>query len=71
MKNKSLFKNIMHFLVHNSFLFTVAVMCLVHAVLLGVMILAGVKPLINFNILSVIVYLFCILLCNGIFDYIL
>ena len=55
----------MHFLVHNSFLFTVAVMGLVHATLLVVMICAHITPLIQFNILSVIVYLFCILLCKS------
>ena len=55
----------MHFLVHNSFLFTVAVMFLVHAMLLVIMIVGHVTPLIYFSILSVIVYLFCILLCKS------
>ncbi len=54
----------MHFLVHNSFMFTVAIMCLVHSVLLGITLYAGVTPLFYFNVLSVIVYLSCILLCK-------
>ena len=52
----------LHFLVHNSFLFTVAVMGSVHLVLLTVMLLAGVTPLVYFNIVSVIIYVFCIIL---------
>ncbi len=64
MKNKSIIENIMHFLLHNSFTFTVAVMFFVHAVLLGISWYAGVKPLVNFNIVSVIIYIFCILLCK-------
>lgn len=63
-KVKSLIDKTMHLLVHNSFLFTVAVMCLVHATLLVVMWIADVMPLVQFNILSVVVYLFCILLCK-------
>ncbi|MCR5846703.1 MAG: GGDEF domain-containing protein [Lachnospiraceae bacterium] len=63
-KERNLFNRIMHFLVHNGFLFTVIVMCLVHASLLLIMILAKVTPLIQFNVLSVIVYLFCIMLCK-------
>jgi diguanylate cyclase (GGDEF)-like protein len=39
-------------------------MGLVHAVLLGIMWYADIKPLLYFNILSVIVYFFCILLCH-------
>ena len=64
MKIRNIIDKTMHFLVHNSFLFTVAIMCLVHATLLTVTWLAHVTPLIQFNILSVIVYVFCILLCN-------
>lgn len=64
MKQRSLIDRAMHFLVHNSFLFTVAVMGLVHATLLAVMWYAGVTPLVHFNILSVVVYLFCVLLCK-------
>ena len=55
----------MHYLVHNSNLVTVAVMCLVHACLLLFMVFFGVTPLIYFNILSVIVYVFCYLLCRA------
>ena len=54
----------MHFLVHNGFLFTVSVMGLVHAILLLIMFSAGVTPLVQFNVLSVIVYIFCFLLCR-------
>ena len=64
MKNRSLIDKTMHFLFHNSFLFTVAVMCLVHATLLVVMWCTHVTPLVHFNILSVVVYLFCIVLCR-------
>ena len=63
-KKRTIIDDVMHFLVHNGFLFTVIVMCLVHVVLLGIMIAAGIKPLIIFNILSVIVYGFCIFLCR-------
>ena len=59
-----LIEDTMHFLVHNSFLFTVAIMCLVHAILLGITWYGRVMPLAYFNILSVVVYLFCILLCS-------
>ena len=64
MKEKNIFRNIIHFLVHNSFLFTVIIMCLVHAVLLMLDLYAGVTPLVLFNIVSVIIYMFCILLCR-------
>ena len=64
MKKKGLIEDTMHFLVHNSFLFTVAIMCLVHAILLGITWYGKVMPLAYFNILSVVVYMFCILLCN-------
>ena len=57
-------EKIFHFLVHNSFLVTVAIMGIVHATLLVTMLCAGVMPLVNFNILSVVVYLFCVLLCK-------
>ena len=63
-KKRTIIDDVMHFLVHNGFLFTVIVMCLVHVVLLGIMIAAGIRPLIIFNILSVIVYGFCIFLCR-------
>ena len=61
---KVVYSEIMHYLVHNGFVFTVLVMGLVHAVLLLLMCMAGVVPLIQFNILSVIVYAFCFLLCK-------
>ena len=65
MNNKNVLDKALHFLVHNSFMVTVAVMCLVHATLLVIMLLADVTPLVNFNILSVVVYLFCIILCRA------
>ena len=58
------FDKMMHFMVHNSIMITVAVMGLVHATLLLIMAFTGVTPLVQFNILSVIVYLFCVLLCK-------
>ena len=64
MHNRTAIEKILHFSVHNSFLITVAVMCFVHAVLLGLMWYANVTTLMNFNVLSVIVYLFCIVLCR-------
>ena len=45
MKSKRLFNNIMHFLMHNSFLFTVVIMCLVHATMFGICLISGVRPL--------------------------
>ena len=66
MENKLMRKidKVMHFLIHNGFLFTVIVMCLVHVTLLGIFSFAGVQPLAQFNILSVIVYVFSILFCK-------
>ena len=49
---------------HNSILFTVIVMCLVHAVLLLIMLFSDVMPLVYLNCVSVIVYLFCIVLAK-------
>ena len=54
----------MHFIVHNSIMITVAVMGLVHAILLLMMWNFGVAPLFQFNILSVVVYMFCVILCK-------
>ena len=65
MKDNALISKFMHFLVHNNILFTVAVMGMVHVTLLGIMLWANVPPLMYFNILSVVVYLFCILLCRN------
>ena len=64
MKDRLSIDKIMHVLVHNSFLVTVIVMCFVHAGLLGIMLYGGVRPLVYFNIVSVIIYFFCILLCR-------
>ena len=65
MKNRITITSILHFLVHNGFLFTVFVMCLVHANLLLLTWMAEVRPLVFLNTVSVIIYLFCILLCKA------
>ena len=64
MRANTVFEKIMHFLIHNSFLVTVSVMGMVHVTLLLIMVLAGVTPLIGLNVLSVVVYLFCVVLCK-------
>ena len=64
MKEKNWINTVMHYIVHNSFLITVAFMFMVHAVLLGTMAYAKVYPLMQFNVLSVIVYIFCVVLCR-------
>ena len=53
-----------HFLVRNAYSITVAVMGIVHAVLLVLFWIAGVKELVQFNVLSVVIYSFCIILCK-------
>ena len=55
---------IMHFLIHNGFMFTVGVMCLVHVILLVIFGVAGVGSLWRFNCFSVGVYVFCMILCK-------
>lgn len=55
---------VFEYLIANSFSFTVGVMCLVHAGLLLFMGLTRVMPLFFFNILSVVVYIFCFILCR-------
>ncbi len=62
MKSESILNKVMHFLVHNGFSFTVAVICLVHVTLLIMMWADGVMPLAYLNILSVVVYAFCFML---------
>jgi len=64
MKENNLLFKAMHLLVHHGNLVTVTVMCLVHAVLLLIMAVSNVRPLMYFNILSVVVYAFCIVLCK-------
>ncbi len=63
-KRRNLIDSIMYFLLHNSFMFTVVIMCFVHAALLVLTIIAGVRELVYFNIFSVIIYLICIVLCK-------
>ena len=62
MKARELFDKTMHLLVHNSFLFTVTIMGFVHVVLLSILFFAGVTPLVHLNTISVIVYLFGMIL---------
>ena len=57
------------FFVNNAFSFTVGVMGFVHAVLMVVFWIAGVMPLVIFNVFSVVIYTFCYILCRV--DYIL
>ncbi|MBO4449466.1 MAG: GGDEF domain-containing protein [Clostridiales bacterium] len=55
---------VLRYLTRNAFSFTVGVMALVHFGLIVIFLLAGVLPLVRFNCLSVIVYLFCYVLCR-------
>ncbi len=64
MKKRNVIDNLMHFLVHNGFVFTVEVMCLVHVALLIMMLALDLTPLVYFNTLSVIIYIFSFLLCK-------
>ena len=54
----------LRYLVNNAFSFTVGVMGAVHAVLLIIFWIAGVMPLVLFNVFSVIIYTFCYILCR-------
>ena len=54
----------MRYLVENAYTFTVAVMGLVHATLAVIFLIAGVDELCQFNIVSVIIYVFCFILCR-------
>ena len=63
-KAAKLLDKIMHFALHNGFLFTVAVMALVHFVLMGIMGWAGLPNMIFVNLVSVLIYLICVLLCR-------
>ena len=60
MNDRKVFDKTMHFLIHNSFVFTVMIMGAVHVGLLVITWLAGVKTMAYVNLVSVIVYLFCI-----------
>ena len=63
-KLENWFDRVLNFFVHNGFLITAIDMCMTHAALLLIYYLADIKPMVTFNIVSVIVYLFCILLCK-------
>ena len=54
----------LHFFVENAFSFPVGVMGLVHLVLMVIYWIAGVSPLVQFNLMSVVIYIFCFLLCR-------
>jgi len=60
----SAFTKVFGLLVKNAFAFTVLMMGFVHAVLMVIFGVAGVLPLMFFNILSVVVYTFCFFLCR-------
>ena len=57
-------RKIMHFLIHNGIIFTVGVMCLVHVTLLVIFSVAGVQPLVRFNVASVIIYVIGLISCK-------
>ena len=61
---KKIYDDVLHFLIHHSIIFTVIIMCLVHASLLVLAWAGGAPELALTNVVSVIVYLFCIILCN-------
>ncbi len=62
MKKNGLLDKLMHFLVHNSNFVAVVVLCAVHVLLLVTTAIANVTPLVQFNTISVIIYLVCIVL---------
>ena len=64
-KDETLFLDkMMRFFVKNTFEITAGVMGLVHAGLMLIFLVADVIPLAMFNVLSVVVYLFCFILCR-------
>ncbi len=64
MKDRGFIDKVLHFIVYNTFMFTVVIMCFVHAALLAMTLYADVTPLAIFNVLSVVIYLFCIYMCK-------
>ena len=64
-KDETLFLDkMMRFFVKNTFEMTAAVMGLVHGILMLIFLAADVIPLAMFNVLSVVVYIFCFILCR-------
>ena len=64
-KDETLFLDkMMRFFVKNTFEITAGVMGLVHGGLMLIFLVADVIPLAMFNVLSVVVYLFCFILCR-------
>ena len=55
---------VLHFAVHNGFLFTAIVFLVTHIILLNIMFYAKVTPLIYANLFSCVIYIFCTLLCK-------
>ncbi len=62
-KTENWFDKTLHFFVHNGFLITAADMCITHAFLMLIYFYADIGSMYIFNTVSVIVYLFCVLLC--------
>ena len=58
------FSKLLRFFTANSYSFTVAVMGAVHFGLMVIFLFAGVRPLVFVNFLSLIVYIFCFILCR-------
>lgn len=65
MKELNLYDKVLRFAVHNGFLTTVSVVGVTHIVLLILSCLVNIKPLILFNVVSVIIYIFGIFLCRA------
>lgn len=63
-KKVSFIRRLFGFLVRNAYSFTVAVIGLVHLLLLVIFLFAGVIELVQFNLLSVVIYIFCFMLCR-------
>lgn len=55
---------LLRFFTNNSYSFTVAIMGIVHLGLLIIFLIAGVMPLVYINFFSVVVYVFCFILCK-------
>ena len=64
-KGLAFISKVLRFLVENAYSFTVAVMGLVHATLAVIFLIGGVWELVRFNFVSVIIYVFCFILCRS------
>ena len=63
-EDEGFLKKLLAFFTKNSYSFTVAVMGMVHLGLLIIFLVAGVIPLVLVNLVSVIIYVFCFILCK-------